>query len=356
MNTPGQTVHRAVASVVFCALTVVLLWYAGAVLKPGRSGAVGGAAWQGLYALEPDTADVVFYGSSHAFAGIDPSVLWRERGIPSYVHGGPTQMLQVTEYYMRETLRTQHPKVIALEMTSASYSPRTFSREFHTTNVSEMPWSTNKLAASWFATPVDLRVNLLVDVWTYHARWSEITPIDFDLDGKHVQSTYLKGFVPSLRSREVTSQPFVRPADDYPVSDAALAYNREALRRIAQLCDDNDIELLLFLSPTGPPESYTYFLEQSAADLTARFDNVRVLDLSVPGAVPDLSYTTDFRDPGHMNWLGAEKTSRVMADFLADTCGLPDRRDDDAYSQWTADALQRDAYIERMGGTLTVPQ
>lgn len=350
-----QRSRRLIASLVFAAITFALLAYAGAVLKPGRSGVIDGAAWRSFEALEPNSVDVVFYGSSHAFSGIDPAVIWRERGIPTFVHGGPAQMLQVTEYYVRETLRTQKPRIIALEMTSASYSPRTFSPEFHTTNVGAMPWSENKLAASWLATPAYLRVNILVDVWVYHARWAEVTRADFDLANKAAETAYLKGFVPAVTAEEVTSEPYVRPADDYPISDAALAYNADALERIARVCADNDIVLLLFLTPTGPPESYTYFLDESARALAADFGNVYVLDLSTPGAVPEISYTTDFRDSGHLNWRGAEKTSRVMADYLADTFGLADRRQDAAYLSWNTDTEAHDAHIEELERAAALP-
>src|SRR5512133_1906002 len=112
--TADQRSPRLLASIVFAAVTLALLAYAGAVLKPGRSGVVDGAAWQSFAALEPNSVDVVFFGSSHAFSGIDPAVIWRERGVPTFVHGGPAQMLQVTEYYMRETLKTQKPQVLAL--------------------------------------------------------------------------------------------------------------------------------------------------------------------------------------------------------------------------------------------------
>lgn len=354
MTTQPQRTRRLAASIAFLAITLALVGYAGAVLRPGRSGVVDGAAWQSFGALEPDSVDVVFYGSSHAFSGIDPAVVWREAGIPTFVHGGPAQMLQVTEYYMRETLRTQHPKVMALEVTSASYSPRTFNPGFHATNVGSMPLSANKLAASWAATPPDLRVNILVDLWVYHARWPEVRPGDFNVTAKGAETAYLKGFVPSAESNEVTPTPYVRPADDYPVSDAAFAYNIDALRRIAELTAANDIELLLFLTPTGPPESYSYFLERAEA-LLAEYDHVRVLDLSVDGSVPGLSYETDFRDSGHLNWRGAEKTSRVMAEFLRVTYGCADRRQDAGYRSWNNDVKARDTSIEQLTDAATAP-
>lgn len=345
--------RRLVATLLFCTMLLVELWYAGAVLRPSRAGAVGGAPWESFAVLEPNSVDVLVFGSSHAFAGVDPAAVWRERGIPTFILGGPTQMQQVTEYYMRESLLTQHPKVFALEMVSSSYSQRTFSPSFHAMNVGLMPPSVNKLAASWFATPPDMRVNVLADVWSYHGRWSDLTKADFDFKGKSAQATYLKGFNPTMSSREVSSVPGVRPQSDYAIADAGVAYNMETLRRIARLCGENDVDLLLFLTPTAPPGAYSYYLDQAAAELQAEFDNIRVLDLSASGAMPGLSYSEDFFDPGHLNWRGAEKVSRVLADYLAATYDMPDRRTDAAYEQWAKDAVLRDEFITRRGGVLT---
>jgi len=349
--TPESTrLRRIMGSILFCVMIVAEFTYAGMVLRPSGSGAVGGAAWIAFEELEPDTADVVFFGSSHAFTAVDPAVLWRQRGIPAFVHAGPTQMLEVTEYYMRETLKTQRPRVIALEMASSSYSTRTFRPNFHAMNVGLMPWSENKLAASWFATPPDMRVNILLDVWAYHGRWSELTSADFALGDKDDQATYLMGFNPNTRTEVVESATYIRPESDYPIANAGIAHNRETLRRIAQLCEDNDIELLLFLAPTGPPESLTYYMMSAAEDLQQRYRNVAVLDLSSPGAVPDLSYETDFRDGGHLNWRGAEKVSRVLADFMTDTYDLSDRRSSAAHAAWSDAAAKRDEHIARISG------
>lgn len=347
----NQTIRRLLASIIFTAMLLAEVVYAGAVLKPVRTGAVGGAAWQSFFALEDNSVDVLVFGSSHAFSGIDPAVIWRERGIPSFILGGPAQMLQVTEYYMRESLRTQKPKVIAVEMASSSYSPRTFSPSFHAINIGLMPFSPNKLAASWFATPADMRVNILLDAWAYHGRWSEITKADFDLEGKIAEATYLKGFVPTMTSKAVSSTPYVRPQSDYPIANAGVAYNRQALRRIAKLLAQNDIELLLFLTPTGPPQNTSYYMDRAAKDLEAQgLDNIRVLDMSASGAVPGLSYKKDFRDGGHLNWRGAQKASATLADYLAETYGLPDRTGEAEYRSWDAAAAERDDYIKRKGG------
>jgi hypothetical protein len=336
-------VRRLIASIVFVALTATTIGIATAVLRPES----GGVAWGAFRRLERDSVDVMLFGNSHAFASIDPAVIWRTHGIPAFVHAGPVQMLAVTEYYIRESLRTQKPRVIALEMSSAAYTEDSFNAAFHTVNINSMPWSANKLAALLETTPSDMQVNILLELWSSHVRWTELRPRDFNLPGKQRGAPYLRGFVPNFRSEEVTSQPYVASADDRAAAAESVAYNAEALARIAALCAENDIGLLLVLTPTGPPGQYTHVLEEAARLLADGPADMRVLDLSAPGAVPGLSYETDFFDGGHLTWRGAEKASSALAAFLAGEWDLPDRRGEAAYSTWDADAELRDAFIER---------
>ncbi len=342
----SEKARRAIASLVFCALLAGTLAYTSAVLKPGRTRTEAGAAWASYLAIPENTVDVVFFGNSHLFDGVDPATVWRTSGITSFTHAGPMQNLHVSDYYVREALRTQKPRVVAIEMSSISYGPDKYNSEFHLINIGYMPWSMNKIEAGLLTTPAADRVGVFVDLWTYHSRWRQIRPRDFDLAGKNLYTSYLKGFTPQFTSREVTPTPEVKSASVLAADDAAIAYNMEPLRRIAETCDRNDIELLLFLTPTGPPGSYSYQLQKVASTLQGEFDNVRTLDLSAPGAVTDLSYETDFFDGGHLYLRGAEKASATLAAYLAETYGLTDHRGDPAYSSWDDDAARRDAYIK----------
>jgi len=350
MPTMTLRTRRLIASVLFCALVVGVLTLASVVLKPARKGDSGGSTWPAYLSTERDSLDVVFFGTSHVFSGVDPGTIWRSRGIASYVLGGPTQSMSVTYYYLREALKTQRPKVVALEMTGVSYRAGTYNREFQQINVGYMPFSENKLGAALFATPEGERTGVLVDLWTYHSRWTQLGREDWDIFGKDRDFEYLKGYLPKTASREVTPTPYEPVGSARDDADAAVAHNLPDLRRIAQLCAEENIELLLFLTPTGPPGAYSYPMREAADAIQTEYPDVRVLDLSEPGAVPGLSFETDFFDGGHLSDSGARKVAPVLADYLAETYGLPDHRSDPAYAAWDHDAHKRDDYVARRTG------
>lgn len=346
-TTTHGTRERLVLSAVFCLLLAAVLGLAGAVLKPERSLLRGeaGAAWSGYLAQPRNTVDVVFFGNSHVFDGVDPATVWRTRGVTSYVLAGPTQPLEVTKHYVRQAFATQHPRVVAVELSSMTYDRDRFVPTFHQINLGYMPWSAEKVRAILDATPDGQRTGVTVDLWTYHSRWSQLKARDFDLLGKNGSDAFMKGWSPAVRSKPVTATPFIDPVAEKPRDLAATSRNIEQLREIARTCRDNDAQLLLFLTPTGPPGGYSRFLSRAAESLGPEFDNVSVLDLSAPGAVPQLSYASDFHDGGHLCATGAEKSSAVLARSLAEKFDLPDHRSDPAYRRWTSDANERDRHL-----------
>ena len=342
---------RLAASVLFCAILVLLLLLVGAVMKPARSivRGDGGAGWGSYLSKPAGSVDVLFLGNSHIFDSVDPADIWKKRGISSYILGGPTQGPPITELYVREALRTQKPKVIVVEMSSADYDERNFNPQFHQINVGYMPWGLNKLKAALFATPAGERTGVLVDWWTYHTRWSEFRARDFNLLGKQTEDAFMNGFLPKARTQEVSSQPYVLAEKDRPAADEKIARNMPALRGIASAARDSGAEVLLLLTPTGPPNAYSYQLERVASQLQADFDNVHALDLSAVGAVPGLSFESDFFDGGHVSTKGSPKVSAAIADYLAERMSVPDRRGETALAeQWQADIQRHDALLEEL--------
>ena len=343
-----RSVRRLAVSVLFCMILLGVLTLAGMILKPTRSLLTrdAGAAWYGYHKQPDNSLDVLFFGTSHVFNGVDPSTIWKSEGIASYVLAGPTQPLAIARHYVAEAMLTQSPKVIAVELSNLNYNERNYVREFHLINVGYMPWGINRVKAALIDTPRSDRTDTLVDLWAYHSRWSSLKPADFNLAKRSPADDYLKGFRVIARSRSVPATPNANPtkpsASIIAAEDRSIGY----LREIARLCEANDSELLLFLTPTGPPGAYKRSFEHAKKDLSGEFDNVTFLDLSAPNAVPGLSYETDFFDSGHLVTLGAEKSSKVLAAYLADTYGLRDRRHDPAYAQWARDVKLRDELVQ----------
>jgi hypothetical protein len=75
-----------------------------------------------FYELPENSVDVLVLGSSHAYQGINTSVLWNEYGYSAFNLCGAAQPIWNTYYYLEEALKTQTPKVIILDIYSMHYS------------------------------------------------------------------------------------------------------------------------------------------------------------------------------------------------------------------------------------------
>ena len=71
--------------------------------------------YKDFYKLKRDSADVLFFGSSHTVATFDPQVIYDNYGITSYNLGCEQQSLVITYYWLREALKYQSPKAVVLD-------------------------------------------------------------------------------------------------------------------------------------------------------------------------------------------------------------------------------------------------
>lgn len=272
-----------------------------------------GGTWESYRQEEEDSVDILFFGSSLTYCNIVPSVIWEESGISTYLMAGPEQTIPITYSYIKEACRTQHPKVVALEITGMFY-PRYCN--FTKANIAYMPWFLNRLEATFRAAEPELRAGLLFPILDYHSRWSEVTkaeirthlapPIDL-LAGY----TFLDTVVPQ---GEVTYRDYTAESRDY-------ARNLTYLQAIYNFCQEKGMELLLFLTPSKgqiPPEA----LDQLKADISA-LSGATFIDFNEHFDELGIDDSTDWHDFLHFNCRGAEKFSRYLAAYLADEVGLP---------------------------------
>ena len=62
------------------------------------------ATISGFYDMKPDTVDVLFLGSSHAFEDINTGMLWDEHGMASFILSGSMQPMELWFVYNFEMI------------------------------------------------------------------------------------------------------------------------------------------------------------------------------------------------------------------------------------------------------------
>ena len=133
----------------------------------------------GFYNEEPDSFDVMFFGSSHMYCSVDPAVFYEETGLKSYVFATQRQPLWITYHYMIEALKTQRPELLVVETHMAVQEEDYMDEATNHTAIDPIPMSKNKLDMIFASVPKGERRFYIFNIMKYHGRWEYLEKEDF---------------------------------------------------------------------------------------------------------------------------------------------------------------------------------
>lgn len=289
-----------------------------------------------FYDLEENTADVLVIGSSHAYQGINTAVLWKEFGIPAFNLCGAAQPIWNTYYYLEEALKTQTPKAIILDTYYVHMTDDYTDASTAIKNTYGLKWSDTKINAIKSSFDTEKTGNqYFFSILQYHSRYSDLNKADFypyqankDMYENH------KGFYCYFKSASVTER-------DLTVYDYYNAFTEKIdfyYRKIFELANSKNIPIIPIAIPFNAEAYHQGFFNTakyiSEKEYGTKFYNF----LTEYKDAIALDYSTDFSDNQHLNYIGNTKLTRFLGDILKNEYNTPDRRGDDKFSSWEADA------------------
>lgn len=285
-----------------------------------------------LYKQQDDSVDVLVLGSSHAFMSVNTGVLYEDYGIASYVCGGSVQPMWNTYYFLKEVLKTQHPKLVLIEGLSTTFEDDYSDHSRIIKNTGAIRGLKNRLDAITVSAPVE-------DVWDYifnyrlwHSRYEEINERDFSDYYHTTKMQYYKGFSVNYQTVEVT-KPAVASfsADSVPIREKSEEYYRKLL----ELCISEDLPVMVVVCPYALTEAkqqkYNY-VRKITEEYGISFINFNSDEYYEEMG---LDFATDFGDSSsHLNYSGNVKFTKLLGEMIDSRFDLPDRRGDDEYVSW----------------------
>ena len=282
------------------------------------------------YYRDPTAHELIVIGNCESYENISPMVLWRDFGITSYIRGNANQLIPQSYYILRETLRHEMPKAVLLNI-QAMTVPEQTTEEYNRMVFDGMRWSEDKLEGIKASMMEDESlIDYIFPLLRYKGRLSELSSDDlrYVFSEKPVQSYngyYLRA---DIRPYDESAFPYERRREDYSFSEKNMYY----LEKIADLCEEQGIELVLMKAPSAYPvwvEPYEQQIESFAEERGLMYLNT--LEHEEIGI--DLS--TDTYDGGlHLNVYGAEKVSSWLGEILGTELGLSDHRQDQELSEY----------------------
>lgn len=308
--------------------TLGILYFLQRLLMPKyTSGIVEGAFTASYYNEENKDFDVIFVGDCEVYENFSPVTLWQNYGINSYIRGNAEQYIWQSYYMLEDVLRYDTPKVVIFNVQSLQFS-ESQSEAYNRMTLEGMRWSSSKVKAILASMKEDESfLDYVFPILRYHTRWNELTADDFTYMFKSKKVTH-NGYYMRVDVLPAENVPTGRRLLDYSFGEKAWKY----LDMMADLCEENGIELILIKAPSLYPYWYDEWDEQVrdyAENKDLRYINFLELTEEI-----GIDYNTDTYDAGlHMNLSGAEKLADYIGGVLSREYEVPDRRNEESLSK-----------------------
>ena len=288
-----------------------------------------------FYDLEDNTVDVLVLGSSHAYQGFNTSVLWSEYGFTSFDLCGAAQPIWNTYYYLEEALKTQTPKAIILDTYMLYISSEYDETASAIKNTDALKWSQTKIDAINASFNTEKSGNQYFFSWLqYHSRYSDLNQNDFyPYQGNKEMYEHHKGFYCYFKTTKVQNKDYTNESECSVLPEKGETY----YRMIIELAKSKNIPILITAIPFNADSFNVKYINEAqriASEYNVPFYNF----LKEYKYYLNLNYETDFADSQHLNHNGNTKLTRFFGEILKNEYNITDKRGNEKYSSWEADA------------------
>lgn len=246
-----------------------------------------------------DTIDVLFVGDSLVYSAVSPMEIWNEFGITSFDCSTPAQLIETSYNYIEKAVETQHPKVIFFEANVIFRDPKKRSRE----------------------RKQDDFTNRYVFIPDYHDNWKSI------LFGEDIINVN-KGYVLIKKTKSASDIDYMKEKEEKIIIPDG---NIEIFKKIVDLCNQNNIKLVLMSIPSM--QSWDYAKSKYVTELSEKY-NLEYINLNTDNPL-QIDWNKDTKDEGsHLNYKGAKKVSHFLGNYISTNNLAINHRDDEKYSSW----------------------
>ncbi|MBO6214967.1 MAG: hypothetical protein J6N76_05465 [Lachnospiraceae bacterium] len=323
----NETIKNLIKTVAFLIVTALVTIRVGSVINWKESTGI-----LKFYEYDKDQADVIFYGASRTACAINPSIMWDKYGIAAINLSEGGQNLGSTYYYMVESLKTQHPKVMVVDLSLLEVVDDGNDGNMYI-NTLNMKYSLNYVKNAvyeWqhsvFSGDRDMLNWLLLKFPVFHSRYKEITYKDYRKISNEEPAHYS-----TFNVGNYTAPAACDIKGTHELSEEIKHY----LDLMMDLAEENDTELFFYIPPYTV---WDYIMEgYNAAEEYVGARGYELINVNAHYRDFNFDYSTDMADEGgtfgsHVNSEGTKKITGYFTEYLHENYDLPDRRGDAYYS------------------------
>ena len=271
-----------------------------------------------FHSLPENSVEVIAYGSSHAWKGLETMEMYREYGVGAYNYGCNWQHINTTTLFVHDSLRTQSPKVVLIETFRANTL-------LDDTDIVGEVFYTRKIANSdmkelfleqCFEKKIGRYLSYYVPLFAFHENWSELKAESFTRNCATEDYLSTMGFD---ESDEVVPVQLENPDtfEQKGIDDAAI----EMLDSIVDVCKKNNIDIIFYTVPYEGSYKYSDEIRKYADENDCTYINFfeKIEEIGI-------DCNTDFQDKGHLNTNGARKIANYLGKYIIENYDVTDMR------------------------------
>ena len=312
-----KKLQRTIGCLLPLFLIAAAVLYLGVLLRPtGTDDAIN--AIHTFHRIPPNTLEVICYGSSRMWRGLDPREMYEAYGVGAYNYGCNWQHITTTKLFIDDSLRTQKPKVALIETYFVNEVKRNVDIDGEIYYTRAIPDSDEKrrYLKLCFGNDPEKYLSYFIPFCAFHDNWVNLTRDSFLRSSDTTNFLATMGF----KSRE-DSMPVELPDAGEFQEDAFGTDAVAVLKQIVELCHANGTEIIFYTSPWSGGYSYGKAMRQFASENDCVYFNLfeYIDELGLDGA-------TDFADSVHLNDSGAKKVADFFGSYIAEHYAVTDMR------------------------------
>lgn len=289
---------------------------------------------QGFHNLE--NVDVVLYGGSNLYYYYQPMVAYNVKGYTSYNYATSFAKADMLKAYIEESRTTNEATLYVCDVRTIPLvvesideaSLRNWSDSVTVFSPIRIKGITSFLfTREWEGWDIP---SFYFDIAKYHSDYSLLASSDqWSYVNKGNIYDVEKGFLFAN-----THVPFSRP-EIINERGELTEQQANALNELLDYCDDQNLQVLFIVCPYIITETDWIVLNTCGDIIQERGYNY--INFNNYYDEIGVDFETDFRDRNHVNYLGSEKYTNYLMNYISDHYELPDHRGDEAYSSWDDD-------------------
>ncbi len=289
--------------------------------------------FEDFYALEENSLDMVFLGSSHSYCTFNPEIFDNNLGTNSFQLGMPLQHPDSTYYTLKEVLNYQKPKVVVMEvyfdLLKNDFELNQVKTLFQVLDNEDLK---NEYIKEDF--PLSEKVKYKTNILKYQADYFAYKGNEYNnkiknkFNVKDKETKKQKG-IEEYASKGYVYCNYTMLEDEYDKTNQFKNLDgkdfefsntqKDFLIKIINLCKENDIELIFVTAPIANVSLdyiQNYDLIHNQIANFAKENNIFYIDYNLINKEENLLTNENFRDDAHLNDSGVKIVSNHFLDVL----------------------------------------